>query len=364
MTPTTEHTPTDQERPIVVVSALPGHIEPTVELLAEAGCEVRRLPGHASFTWTESSIEEHLREADGLVGLFAKAPITQTVLLGAPRLRVVTSPIIGTETIDVEACSELGIVVGFGATEENVVGMAEAIVMLAAALRKQLPDKMAAVADGSWRPSTGPGHLLRDSVVGLVGFGAIGRTTAERLAGWGCRLLVNDPYLSPGSTSEAIELVGLDELLESSDVISLTVPLTDETRNLIGAPELARMKPGASLINTSRGGIVDEAALLDALDRGRLAGAAIDTWVEEGVATPGADYPLRHHPKVIATGHSVGHSIEVYDSHPPAACDNTLRALRGVVPLHVRNPEVLPSWRERVTRLDRQRRLRPLQNPR
>lgn len=341
---------TETRSPIVVVSPLPPHLEPLVSLIAEAGCEVRRVPGDASFGWVADTISEYLATADAAVGIFRSAPLTRAALEGALRLRVVTSPIIGTETIDVKACSDLGIVVGFGATPENYLGVAEAAVMLIAAMRKQLVPKMTAAVDGTWRPATGVGNMVRGTVVGLVGYGAIGRATAARLSGWDCQILAHDPY-QPVDTikGDHVEPVELDELLTRADVVSLAVTLTEETRGLIGRREIELMKPSAYLINTARGGLVDEVALRDALDGGGLAGAAIDTWEEEG---PASSSPLRGHPLVIATGHNVGHSHELYDGHPLAARDNTVLALRGKIPLYVRNPDVLPDWSARIERLN------------
>lgn len=337
--------------PVVVVSPLPDQLEPLAGLLARAGCEVRRLPTDPGFGWDGDTIERWLRPADALVGIFGQAPIEADALDGAPRLRVVTSPIIGTETIDVAGCTERGIAVAYGATPENTEGMAEAIVMLIAALRKRLGPKLQAGADGSWRPAGGVGNLVRGSTVGLVGYGAIGRATAARLAGWGCRLVAADPHVDQVAiAADGVEPLPLDDLLAESDVVSLAVTLGPATRNLIDRGRLARMKPGSFLINAARGGLVDEAALLDALERGRLGGAAIDTWVDEG---PGTSSPLRGHPRVLATGHNVGHSTELYASHPPAARDNTLLALAGMPPRHLRNPEVLPAWRARLAALDR-----------
>jgi phosphoglycerate dehydrogenase-like enzyme len=169
-------------------------------------------------------------------------------------------------------------------------------------------------------------------------------------------VLVHDPHVERAAVAASgVGAVAFEELLAASDVVSLAVTLSAATRNLIGRRELALMKRGAFLINTARGGLVDEAALRDALDTGHLAGAAIDTWVHEGA---GFESPLRGHPRVIATGHNVGHSIEAYASHPPAARDNTLRALRGEAPLYVKNPAALAAWAERVARLERQRPLR------
>src|SRR5690606_6041724 len=214
------------ETPVVAVSPLPEQLEDVGPLLAAAGCTVRYLPDDAQFAWDERTLAEHVAESDALVGNFSPAPITAAVLDAAPRLRVVTSPIIGTDTIDVDACTARGIVVANGATPENYLGMAEAVVMLIAALRKQLVPKIAAVAAGGWRPQSGVGRLVRGSVVGLVGFGAIGRATAARLAGWECRVLVHDPYVEPAAVVAAgAEPVGLDELLASADVVSLAVTL-------------------------------------------------------------------------------------------------------------------------------------------
>src|SRR5690606_10262005 len=126
-----------------------------------------------------------------------------------------------------------------------------------------------------WRPPGGVGRLVRGCVVGLVGYGAIGRATAARLAGWECRVLVYDPYVEPAAVAASgAEPVGLDELLAAADVVSLAVTLSAETHNLIDRRELALMKRGAFLINAARGGLVDEAAVRDALDAGHLGGAA------------------------------------------------------------------------------------------
>ena len=127
----------------------------------------------------------------------------------------------------------------------------------------------------------------------------------------------------------------------------MAVTLTKETWHMIGPAQFAAMKPGAFLINAARGGCAAEPALIAALDSGRLAGAAIAAWETE----PAADDPMRRHPKILPTGHNVGHSDEAYASLPVAAVENSLRGLRGEPPLHFRNPEVLEAWRARLRRL-------------
>ncbi|MGE0057324.1 MAG: NAD(P)-dependent oxidoreductase [Dehalococcoidia bacterium] len=325
-----------------------GRNEKAVELLEQAGCNVVRIAAPLGQTGWTTEMLDVVRDADAIIGSFAGLGVTREVLETGTGLRVVTSPVIGTENIDVQAATELGIVVAFGATPENYLGVAEAVVMLIAALRKQFVQKLDAVRNGSWRVSYA-GHMARGATVGLIGLGNIGRATARRLAGWECRLLAYDPYVDPKvARDHNVQLVDLDTLLRESDVVSIMVTLTDETRYLIGARELALFKSDAYLINTARGGSVDEHALFEALEAGRLAGAAIDTWEHESATSSS---PLRNHPKVIGTAHNVGHSEELYEGHPPAAAENTLRGLRGEEPLYVRNPQVLPKWHDRIARL-------------
>lgn len=335
--------------PKVLVSPRPRANEMAAQLEA-AGCTVVMLPmqeteGLQEFTADE--IKTYFTDADAFIGS-TRELYSRAVLEGAPRLRIGCGMVIGTENIDVDAATELSIVIAHGATPENYVGVAEAIVMYVAALLKQVPAKRAAVQEGGWRiPFVG--HMVRDSTIGMIGFGKIGHAVAKRLEPWGCRLLAADPYVDPSLALEfGVELVDLDTLLRTADVVSLQVVLTDETRDMMGEREFSLMKPGAYFINTSRGLCVDEAALLQALDGGRLAGAAIDVWRREPT---NMENPLRNHPKVLPTGHNVGHSEEVYTSFAPAALENVLRGLRGERPLYVRNPEVLPFWRKRLARL-------------
>jgi D-3-phosphoglycerate dehydrogenase / 2-oxoglutarate reductase len=322
--------------------------EEIVRLLEAEGCEMIRLPAFepgGSNEWTGEEIERYWLDADAFVGTFALKPISRKVLEAATKLRVGASPIIGTETMDVEAATELGIAIGYGAAPENMLGVAEAVVMLTAALIKNLPGKWSAVREGGWRTDQ-PGHMVMNRTVGLIGLGNIGRGTAKRFQGWDCNLLAADPYVKPEAAAElGVKLVDLDTLLHESDVVSIMVTLTDSTRHMIGERELSLMQPHAYLINTARGPLVDEAALIKALDEGRIAGAAIDAWEQEPTRP---DNPLRTHPKVIATGHNVGHSEEVYAALPGLAAENILKGLRGEPPTCFRNPEALDRWRERM----------------
>jgi D-3-phosphoglycerate dehydrogenase len=335
--------------PKVVVSRQLAKLDDVVQGLAAAGCEAVLGPEYApgsTHVFSRDEVAAYFTDADAFIaGIRERYP--RELLQAAERLTVGCSTIIGTENIDVDAATELGIVIGFGATPENYLGVAEAVVMLATALIKRLPQKWAAMREGGYRVAQA-GHMVRHGTIGMIGLGNVGRAVARRLAGWECRIIATDPYASKDVAAElGVELVDLPTLLRAADVVSIQVVLTAETRHLISAKELALMKPGSYLINTSRGGVVDEDALVAALEN-HLGGAALDVWGEEP-CPPG--HPLRTHPRVIATAHNVAHSEELYAGLPRAAVENVTRALRGDEPLYVRNREVLPRWRERLARL-------------
>ncbi len=329
---------------------IPQRFELIAQLLEAEGCELIRLPAvepGSSREWSGEDIERYFLDADAFVGVFGGRPISRKVLEASTRLRVGASTIIGTESIDVEAATDLGIAIGYGAAPENMLGVAEAVVMLTAALLKNLPAKWNAVSSGGWRVDD-PGHMVMNRTVGLVGLGNIGRAAARRLQGWECNIVGADPFVSPeDAASFGVKLVPLDELMSLSDVVSVMVTLSDSNHHLIGEHELSLMKPESYLINTSRGPCVDEAALIKALDEGRIKGAAIDTWEQE----PTRDNPLRTHPRIIATGHNVGHSEEVYDALPHLATENIIKGLRGEDPTCFRNPEVRDHWHQRLAGL-------------
>jgi phosphoglycerate dehydrogenase-like enzyme len=321
--------------------------------LEEKGYELIRLPASppgAPATLSSQQIHEYFGEADAFLSPIGSGAmmITREMMEAGRMLRVGASPIIGTENIDVEAATELGIVIGFGAAPENFLGVAEAVVMLAAALVKRLPAKWQTVRDGGWRVENA-GGMLQNATVGLIGFGNIGRAVAKRLQPWDCRLIAADPFVRPETTrGMGVELVDKETLLREADVVSIMVTLGDSTRHLIGEEELSLMKPTAYLINTARGACVDEKALIRALDEGKIAGAGIDVWEHEP-ADP--NNPLRTNPRVITTAHNIGHSEELYERLPYLAAENLICGLEGREPVCVRNPEVLPRWHERLQRL-------------
>jgi D-3-phosphoglycerate dehydrogenase len=163
------------------------------------------------------------------------------------------------------------------------------------------------------------------------------------------RILAHDPYVAQSAAPQGVTMVDMPTLLSQSDLISIHVTLTDHTRHMIGAEELRQMKPNAYLINTSRGGAIDERALITALRSGQLGGAALDVFEHEPLP---ADSPLRTLDNVRVISHIVGQVNEMHASFVNAALENITRMLRNEAPLYVRNPEVLPAWQKRLVRLD------------
>ena len=306
------------------------------ERLKAAGYTVVVAPPGPRDGWSAEAIAEQFAGADVILA----APNQQfgsDVLKAAPNLRLIGSPVIGFDHIDLETATELGILVSNCPTEEIIVGMAESTVMLIAALSLEFARKQATIRAGGWRgPSQA--HLVRGKVVGLVGFGRIGRAVAQRLQGWDVTIQVYDPYV-PNS-------IPLDVLLQTSDVVSIHTPRTPETIGLIGARELALMKPTAILVNTARGSIVDEQALADAINQERIFAAAIDAWDQE---PPGLDNPLfACDPlRAILTPHNVGHSLEIGPAGVEMALRTVARVLEGELPESVANPEVIARWQAR-----------------
>jgi len=207
--------------------------------------------------------------------------VTDALLATAPGLACVGRLGVGLDNIDLGACRNRNVAV-FPATGANDVAVAEYVVSAALMLLRGAYGASAAVAGGAWPRQQLIGREASGKRLGLVGFGAIARAAAARALALGMSIGAHDPFLPPDDAAWAgAERQGLDALLATSDVISLHVPLTAETRNLIDAAAIARMKPGAVLINTARGGVVDEAALADALRRGALGGAALDVFAAE-----------------------------------------------------------------------------------
>jgi len=246
-----------------------------------------------------------LADADAII-VRNRTQVDATLLAAAPRLRVVGRLGVGLDNIDVPACAARGIEV-IPATGANALAVAEYVVCTVMMLVRGAYLLSGAVAAGRWpRASLGEGREVAGKVLGVVGFGSIGRLAAKLAQGLGMKVLATDPALDAGAPvwrETGVAYRGLDDLLAEADAVSLHVPLSRETRHLISAGRLARMKRGAVLVNTARGGVVDERALADALRAGQLGGAALDVFETEPLA---AGTALAGVPNLILTPHIAG----------------------------------------------------------
>ena len=265
-----------------------------------------------------------LPRADALI-VRSRLRVTAELMAAAPRLRVIGRAGVGVDNIDLEAATERGIVV-VNVADGNTVAVAEHVFTLLLALVRRLLPASASLREGRWERSRWVGEELRGKVLGLIGFGRIGQEVAQRARAFGMAVIAHDPYVPAARIRElGAEPVSFEELLERAEVVSIHTPLTPATRNLLDERALGRMRPGAYLINTARGGIVDEQALLRALQEGRLAGAGLDVFATE---PPGAS-PLLELPNVVATPHLGGSTREAQAYNARAIAEQVLRALRG-----------------------------------
>jgi D-3-phosphoglycerate dehydrogenase len=278
------------------------------------------------------SIMDELASADGVLteGLgrerFDAARIAQ---LG--RARVISVYAVGTDGVDTAAAAARGIVVANAPTYCTVDVAEHAILLLLAAWRK-LPTAQSVARSGDWGlESLRPLRRLQGSTVGLIGFGRIARQAAARLAPFGVELLAHDPAADADEAARlGVRLCPLDELLASSAAISIHVPLTGVTRGLIDARALGLLPAGAIVVNVGRGGVVDEGALLEALDRGHLGGAALDVLATE---PPARDHPLLAHERVIVTPHMAYYTEDSLRDLRTAVARNAALVLSGQEPL-------------------------------
>ena len=326
---------------------LDDELDDVAKRLIADGFQVRRgepvTPGRKRVL-TKEERAALLSDADVIV-VSSRNLLSAEDMAAATRLRAVIAPTIGVDAIDLAAAERLGVIVGHGATPENFLSMAEATTMLIAALFYDLHGTERVLRQNLPRPRSMKARMLRGSTIGLVGFGRIARGVHERLSGWETRLLVHDPYLTSQDMPQGTCLVDFEVLLRESDLVSLHVTLDAKTRGMIGEAQLRAMKPGSFIVNTARGGLIDEEALYRALKDGHLAGAALDTFDPEPLP---AHSPLREPDNIILTPHMVGHTRDVMASVAPALRENIRRVMGGKLPLYTKNAQVASAWRQRL----------------
>lgn len=236
---------------------------------------------------------------DGLI-IRSSVHASADVIAAGDRLRVIGRAGVGVDNVDLKAAMERGVIV-MNTPGANTVATAEHTMALLLALSRNVPQSVASLRSGKWDRGRFKGVELRSKTIGIVGLGRIGRRVARRCRGFGMEVICYDPYMSDDrAQSMKVTRLSLDELLERSDFISLHAALTADTRGLIGREALAKTKPGVRIINTARGELIDEKALIDALQNGIVAGAALDVLDRE---PPDPDNPLLHMDNVVATPH-------------------------------------------------------------
>jgi D-3-phosphoglycerate dehydrogenase len=268
----------------------------------------------------------------------SQAAIPSELYAAAPRLVGIVRTGIGLDTVDIPGATRHGVCVAH-VPDFCYDEVADTTWALLLAVVRKLPQADRQVKSGGWAPSALlPMRRLRGQILGLVGFGHIARQVAERGRGFGVRIIAADPYVDAAAMAqEGIEKVTLEDLLMRADIVSLHAPLTDETRGFLGAAAFARMKPGAILINTSRGGVVDEAALIAALKAGRLAGAGLDVLQRE---PPLPDNPVLQMENVVLTPHYASTTGEALEDLARKVSRQIIQLLRGEWPTYLANPQV------------------------
>jgi D-3-phosphoglycerate dehydrogenase len=280
-------------------------------LEADDRFEVRRQADSSSPGFTEA-----LSSAHALI-VRSATKVDRALMESARTLAVIGRAGVGVDNIDVPAATRRGIAV-FNAPSGNTVAAAELTLALMLSVARMIPTADRSVREGVWDRARFQGFELRGRVLGLIGAGRVGGEVASRALAFGMTVVAYDPYLAPERAAElGIELVSLEHLLADSDVVSLHTPLNDETRGLLGADALGGMKKGAIVVNASRGGVIDEAALAAALEEGVIGGAAVDVYAVEPL--PG-DSPLLGAPNLVMTPHlgASTHEAQVGVAHEVA----------------------------------------------
>lgn len=268
-------------------------------------------------------LQDAMRRAHALI-VRSDTQVTDELIARADHLMVIARAGIGVDNIDVAAATRRGIAV-LNAPGANTVSAAEHTIALLLSVMRHIPGAALSMRAGEWDRKSFAGSELRGRVLGIVGLGRIGAHVATIARAFGMKVIAHDPHLTEERAKElGVPLVSLDELLPAADVVTLHIPLSDSTRHLIDRERLAQMKRGAVLINTARGGLVDDAAMLDALDQGQLAGAALDVFEPEPLP---ADSPLRAANRLLLTPHLAASTSEAQDRVAREICASVRDAL-------------------------------------
>ncbi|MEM9795893.1 MAG: phosphoglycerate dehydrogenase [Pseudomonadota bacterium] len=269
--------------------------ETAVQIFRDRGIDVTFDPALGK---DKDALLAAVKDYDGLA-IRSATKVTEKLLEAAPNLKVVGRAGIGTDNVDKQAASRRGVIV-MNTPYGNMITTAEHAIAMMFAVARQIPEANASTHEGKWEKSRFMGVELTGKTLGVIGAGNIGGIVCQKAVGLGMKVIAYDPFLSEERATELrIRKVELDDLLANADVITLHVPLTDQTRNILSAENLAKTKKGARIVNCARGGLVDEEELAKLLKSGHIAGAAFDVFAQE----PATESPLFHLPNVVVTPH-------------------------------------------------------------
>jgi D-3-phosphoglycerate dehydrogenase / 2-oxoglutarate reductase len=298
------------------------------EKIGDSGVELLRSQGFTvdiGVDWSTEDLEERIGEYDGLL-IRSATKVTADLLGRATRLRVVGRAGVGVDNVDVPAATKRGVVVA-NAPESNVVTAAEHTLALLLSLARNIPQAHASLVAGRWERSKYSGVELMDKTLGIIGFGRIGQLVAQRAQGFGMRIVAYDPFVGAERYRELGVEKGAspEDVYAAADFITVHLPKTPDTANWLDASAFAKMRDGVRVLNVARGGLVDEAALKDALDSGKVAGAALDVFPAE----PTTEHPLFGYPNVVVTPHLGASTAEATDRAGYQAAEQVVAALNG-----------------------------------
>jgi D-3-phosphoglycerate dehydrogenase len=291
-----------------------------------------------------NELKAAIPQYDALV-VRSSTQVTADAIEAAEKLKVIGRAGIGVDNIDIDAATLRGIVV-MNTPQENAIAAAEHTISMLMALARSIPQADASMKAGRWEKSRFVGAEVFNKTIGIIGIGNIGGIVAERATGLKMQVIAYDPHIPPQTASgKGIPLVSLDELLAVSDFITIHIPLTEETRNLIDAAAIEKMQPGLLLVNCARGGIVNERDLYNALTAGRIGGAALDVFESE----PATDNPLCKLPNVICTPHLGASTVEAQESVAVAVAERVADyLLDGTIRNAVNVPSLSPELMQYV----------------
>lgn len=309
-------------------------------LTSAAGFEVLNQPG-----MSREALIASVKEVDALI-VRSATQVDAEVLGAGDRLKVVARAGIGVDNIDLDSASRQGVLV-VNAPDGNVITTAEHTIALIFSLARKIPAAVTSVKSGKWERTRFVGGELFSKTLGVVGLGRIGSTVARLAKDIGMSVMAYDPFISAeAASSRGIKLVSFDDLLAQSDYITLHVPVTAETRHLIGRKEIEKMKTGVRLINCARGGLLDEAAVAEALDEGKVAGVALDVYEVE---PPGAESLLVPREEVVCTPHLGASTEEAQENVAISVARQIVDYLdEGIVTHAVNLPSLTPEELERL----------------